>query len=125
MPLEEAFKLAGVISDRAVQSAIGAGSARAAAAEYPDLADLIRREQDTLKQIDVMQASLANQIAAPFNQQLPAIINNLKNEIENLRKAQTILINEIEKVFLNTPILQTLNYNHYLRLKSIYIQERL
>jgi CHAT domain-containing protein len=99
MPLVEAFKLAGVISDRAVQSAIGAGSARAAAAEYPDLADLIRREQDTRKQIDVMQASLAAQIAAPLNQQLPSIINNLKNEIANLRKAQTILINEIEKRF--------------------------
>jgi len=99
VPLEGAFKLAGAISDRAVQSAIGAGSARAAAAEYPDLADLIRREQDTLKQIDVMQASLATQIAAPLNQQFPSIINNLKNEIANLRKAKTILINEIEKRF--------------------------
>jgi CHAT domain-containing protein len=98
-PLIDAFNLAAVISDRAVQTAIGASSARAAAAERPELADLIRREQDTLNQIDVMQASLATQVAAPSNQQLPSIIDNLKNEIGNLRKAQSILIYEIEKRF--------------------------
>jgi hypothetical protein len=94
----EAFKLADFLAGHSVRSALGASSARAAAVN-PDLADLIRREQDALKQIHVLETSLTDVVAAPADQQLPAVIKNLRTKIETLTKARDTLRREIQTRF--------------------------
>jgi CHAT domain-containing protein len=84
----EAFKLADFLAGHSVRSALGASSARAAAVN-PDLADLIRREQDALKQIHVLETSLTDVVAAPADQQLPAVIKNLRTKIEIIKNLRT------------------------------------
>ena len=58
-PIAEAFRVASVIRSRAVQEAIAANSARAAA-KTPELADLVRVEQDTEMQIGALYSLLRN-----------------------------------------------------------------
>ena len=56
------FKLVQAMIGSSVQVALGASGARAAAVD-PELSDLVRREQDALKQINAFQAMLSNSIA--------------------------------------------------------------
>ena len=96
--IAEAFKLADFLAGHGVRSALRASSARTAVVN-PDLADLIRREQDAIKQIHVLEASLTDIVAAPADQQLPAVIENLRARIETLNRAHTILRREIQTRF--------------------------
>jgi len=94
----ESFKLASALAGHTVQSAIGASSARAAVID-PNLTDLIRREQDALKQIQILEVSLSDILAAPVDQQLSSVIENLLTRIKTLSNAHDVLIDEIKTRF--------------------------
>jgi len=95
IPSSEIFKLCQVINYSIVQSALGASGARAAAVD-PILADLVRKEQDALKQIDALHGTLSNAIAAPPDQQNPDALKDLMNTIDTLSNARVILLDEIK-----------------------------
>ena len=95
---EEAFRLAETLHGHTVQSAVVASSARAAVVDR-DLADLARKEQDALKQINVLQTTLTDSLAAPESQQLTAVAEKLRSEIDVLTKARMALLDEIERRF--------------------------
>lgn len=94
----EAFKLVDFLAGHGVRSALRASSARTAVVN-PDLADLIRREQDALKHIHVLEASLTDVVAAPADQQLPTVIENLRGRIQTLNRARDTLRREIQTRF--------------------------
>jgi CHAT domain-containing protein len=97
-PSSEIFMLSQVINYSVVQSALGASGARAAAVN-PILADLVRKEQDALKQIDALHGTLSNAIAAPPDQQNPDALKDLKAAIDTLSNARVVLLDEIKKRF--------------------------
>jgi CHAT domain-containing protein len=94
----EAFRLADTISNQIVQSALGDSGARVAAGNL-ELADLVRREQDARQQINTIKSILMNTLAAPENQQHPTAIKNLKNKLDTLGKARSVLMAEIKRRF--------------------------
>jgi len=94
----EAFRLAGAIGGRTVESALGASGAREAVVN-PDLADLVRKEQDALKQIRVWESSLSDMLVAPPDQQLPAVMEDLRERIDDLSRARNVLLTEIGRRF--------------------------
>ena len=94
----ESFKLAQVMIESSVQSALGASGAREAAVD-PELADLVRREQDSLKQVNAFQSMLSNAIAVPLDQQNPDALKDLQTRIKILKRAQATLLDEIKRRF--------------------------
>lgn len=94
----EMFTLCQEMSGSIVQNALGASGARAAAVD-PELADLVRKEQDTLKQIEALQAILSDAIAAPQDQQNPNALKELKTAIDTLNNARKVLLDEIKRRF--------------------------
>jgi CHAT domain-containing protein len=94
----EAFRLADVARSRSVQRALNASAARAAAGN-PALADLVRREQDATKQINALNALLANLLSAPSDQPDPKAVLDLRARIDVLGRAHGALIAQIEKEF--------------------------
>ena len=94
----EAFRIADVARGQSVQRALDASSARAAAKD-PALADVVRREQDTMKQIGALYGLFANVMAAPTDQRDPAAMRDLRTRIDTLRGARAALAREIEKRF--------------------------
>jgi CHAT domain-containing protein len=91
-----AFKIAEAAKSHTVQGAVVASSARAAETN-PELNDLMRKEQDAIKQIDVLETAIMELLAAPSEQQKPEAIKLLRASIENLRRAHDSLLNEIKK----------------------------
>ncbi|MEE8122565.1 MAG: tetratricopeptide repeat protein, partial [Alphaproteobacteria bacterium] len=96
--IAEAFRIAGMARGQSVQRALGASAARAAAKD-PALADLVRREQDTQKQLGAYYGLLAAMLAAPTDQQNPKAAKSLRARIDKLRGARVALAKEIEKGF--------------------------
>jgi CHAT domain-containing protein len=94
----EAFRIADIARARSVQDALAASGARAAARE-PELADLARREQDARARIGALFGGLTNQLAAPSDQRNPAVIAQLRKQIDDLRAARAALAQEIERRF--------------------------
>ena len=94
----EAFRIADVARSRSVQRALAASSARAAA-EDPALADLVRREQDTQKQVGALFGLFAEVLSAPTDQRDPQALNDLRTRIDQLRGARAALMEEIEARF--------------------------
>ena len=94
----EAFKLADVLSGATVHGAISANTARAAVTSE-DLADLVRKEQDAQKQLQVFETSLTENLAVPLEQQLPEVIQELKIQIDILTRARMVLVEEINNRF--------------------------
>jgi CHAT domain-containing protein len=82
----EAFKLADALSGSAVRGAIGASTVRAAVSS-PELADLVRQEQDAQKQLKLLETALTDNLTAPQDQQLPEVIQALKMKIDTLYTA--------------------------------------
>lgn len=93
-----AFRIAEASRSHIVQRALAASSARAAETN-PELNDLIRREQDAQKQIEVMESTVLDLIAAPSQEQKPEIIKDLQTKINSLNKATVALQGEIKKRF--------------------------
>jgi CHAT domain-containing protein len=81
-----------------VRGATGASTARAAATS-PELAGLVRQEQDAQKQLEVFERALSDNLAVPVEQQLPEVIKELKTKIEALARAHMVLVDEINSRF--------------------------
>jgi CHAT domain-containing protein len=94
----EIFKLVQAMIGSSVQSALGASGARAAAVD-PELANLVRREQDALNQVNAFQKSISNAISAPLDLHNPNVIKDLQVRIEALNIARATLMNEIKRRF--------------------------
>ena len=94
----EAFRIADVARSQAVQGALAASGARAAAGNS-DLADLIRREQDSEKQIAALFAVQARILSEPGGQRDGGALIRLRTRIDDLRKARAALAEEIEQRF--------------------------
>ncbi|MFQ5757850.1 MAG: CHAT domain-containing protein, partial [Acidiferrobacterales bacterium] len=99
----EAFRIADVARARTVQRALNASSVRAAA-RNPELADLVRREQDAVSQIGALHGLLSNALSA---QQAAAVVKDLRIWLDKLRRARAALMAEIEKRF--TQYVQLIN----------------
>ena len=96
--IAEAFKLADVLSGSTVRGAISASTARATVTS-PDLADLVRRERDAQNQLKLLEGALSDNLAAPAEQQLPVVIQELKTKIDTLARARQVLVDEINTRF--------------------------
>lgn len=94
----EAFLVADAIRGKAVQQALTASAARAAATD-PDLADLVRREQDALNRIGALNAILVDALSAPADQQDPGALKELQTTVDSLRGARSTIREEIERRF--------------------------
>src|SRR5262249_19231228 len=68
-------------------------------AQLPDktLADLARREQDTLNRIAALNQLLVRLATAPDDQRLNKVISDMRSEIERLRKEHAALRADIRK----------------------------
>lgn len=92
------FDLTEKISNSAVHSALGAAGARSAVAD-PDLAKLIRQEQDASGRIealeDLLVASLQNAEGEPDHD----VVTTLQGDIRQLELARSSILGEISKRF--------------------------
>ena len=95
---EEIFKLCASLNRSMVRNALGASGARAAAGEE-ELADLVRKEQDSSKQIETFNNMLSNALAAPSDQQNSEGLADLKSTIDSLITARAIILDEINRGF--------------------------
>ena len=94
----EAFRVANLARSGSVKGALAESGARSLASN-PDLADLVRREQDARKQTAALSALLADVLSGPTDQQDPKAVLDLKIRIDNLRGARAALMEEIEGRF--------------------------
>ena len=86
----EGFRLADAARGAAVQQALSASAARSAAGD-PDLADLVRQEQDAAKRIDSLFGLLNNVLNLPNEQQDADAVEDLRTRIDQLRGARAAL----------------------------------
>jgi CHAT domain-containing protein len=91
----EAFRVAEAARQRAVQRALDASAARAAA-RGPGLSDLVRREQDAAKQIAALQGVLATALAHDSSPPSETVV---RERIEKLRVARRTIVREIAERF--------------------------
>ena len=96
---DQAFRVVSFLSVQTTQAALGESSARAAASYDPELSDLVRREQDSHKQVNALEAILSDALMAPPDQQDLKAIKTLRDSVATLTKARTILLDEINKRF--------------------------
>jgi CHAT domain-containing protein len=97
-PAAETFELAEAIRGRAVQEALTASGARLSARD-PEVADLVRQEQDLQRQIGAQLSVLDNLLALPPDQRGDKSVGNLQKEIDSLRAANARAMNEIRRRF--------------------------
>ncbi len=93
---EESFRLADAIRGQGVQRALAQSSARAAASD-PALAEFVRQEQDTQKQVGALQGLLTNVLASPDRDD--TAVRALRTQIDQLRGARAAIRQEIERRF--------------------------
>jgi CHAT domain-containing protein len=94
----ESFKLVQVLIESSANKALGATSARAASV-HPDLSDLVRKEQDSLKQIAALKATVQNALLVSPEQQNPDALQELKDRIRSLTRARSAFVDEIKRRF--------------------------
>lgn len=97
-PVAEAFRIADLARGQGVQRALSSSAARAAATD-PALAALVRREQDTARQVDALYDLLANLQSAPPSEQKPEVIARLRQDAAELTHERKRLFADIEKQF--------------------------
>ena len=95
-----AFRVADAARNRVVQRALAASNARAAARD-PDLARLVRREQDVQRQIAALYGLIADHINPPPDEQNSDIMHRLRERIDERRDERARLAEEIETRFPN------------------------
>jgi CHAT domain-containing protein/tetratricopeptide (TPR) repeat protein len=96
--LETSFTLADFVRAHAVQRAVSASSARYGIKD-PELADLVRSEQDSGKRLDALYGTLAVAVTQPTTAENSAAIESLKEKIDKLSRARFAFIKEIESRF--------------------------
>jgi CHAT domain-containing protein len=94
----ETFRLGEHLRAGSVQQALASSGARAAVND-PELADLIRREQDALSKIGALNRILVDALSRPDSQQNKAAQEQLKVDIDSLRGARAAFREEIERRF--------------------------
>lgn len=94
----ETFRLAQVAHGRSVQRALDASAARSVVGK-PELAELVRREQDAVKQIGALSALLTNLLGRPTQEQDPKSITSLATQIDKLRRARETLRRQTEREY--------------------------
>jgi CHAT domain-containing protein len=94
----ETFRLAEAIRSRSVQQALSASGARVVAND-PAVADLVRKEQDSEKQVGARLGLLNNLLALPPEQRDDTAINDLRKQIETLQTNDSKAKQEIRRRF--------------------------
>ena len=94
----ESFLLADVARSRSVQRALAASGIRAAAGN-PELAALVRREQDTQKRKAALYNILSDILSRPSDEQKAETLASLRSAIGNLEDALPTLRRDIEDRF--------------------------
>ncbi len=94
----EAFRMADALRRGAVQDALAASAARAAARQ-PGLGDLIRKEQDGRQKVESLYEVLLRLVSLPPAQQLPKVMSDMRARIAALEMERTTIYAEIEKRF--------------------------
>ena len=84
----EAFRVADAVRGRAVQRALAAAAARANVTD-PNLAAIIRKEQDDQREVQALGTLLANQMALPTGQRDDKGLAQIHDQIDQLRAART------------------------------------
>src|SRR4030095_15880136 len=95
---EESFRLAEAVRSRSVQNALAA-SAAPAAARTPELAGVVRKQQDLHKQALAQSALLNNVLALPPEQRPGGLVKEVQQELAILRKAEQAARGEIHRRF--------------------------
>lgn len=95
---EEAFRVADLAKSSGVQRALTASAARANIRD-PQLAALARKEQDLQRRVNGLSELLTGLLAAPPEQQLPAVQARIRQDIEAFKTERDGLKKEIEKRF--------------------------
>ncbi|MCP3951641.1 MAG: CHAT domain-containing protein, partial [Desulfobacterales bacterium] len=96
--LSNAFRLAEMAKSQTVQRSVVLSSVRAAARD-PELARMVRKEQDTLKRMETMRGSLINAVSQPVHKQDITVINDLRERLLGIEKSGRDLRDEIERRF--------------------------
>ena len=96
----EAFRIAAFAQSHDVDWAL-AGSAARNKANDPELAELIRAEQDAKLQIDSLTARLSDALSQPSGQQNKTAIASLRTRLERLAQSRITFRFEIESRFSN------------------------
>lgn len=94
----EAFRIADVVRGQLVQKALAASAARAAA-NTPNLAELVRKEQDIGRELASQFNLLSDVLAQPPAQQDVKAVADLRGTIDQLRAERTPLKKEIATRF--------------------------
>lgn len=94
----EAFRIADAARGRSVQRAVTASSTRAAA-RSPELANLVRLEQDTQRHIAALFGVLTEQLSVSADQSDAAAISKLREDIDQLRDERTKFLTQLESQF--------------------------
>jgi len=94
-----AFTIANSLTALSTQTALAESSARAAAQIDPELADLVRKEQDLQKQITVLEAKLSDLLGAASYEQDSGAMNRVRATVDSLHEARTTLQQEITRRF--------------------------
>ena len=97
-PAEEAFRIADAARARSVQRAVAASSARAAVRD-PALAELVRQEQDALREIGALFGLLTSLLSVPAEQRDEDVAVNLREAIDALRGKRATFREKLEKEF--------------------------
>ncbi len=95
--VDEIFKLTDARYSQ-VGTALGESSARAASLADPELAELVRQEQDAGKKLKSLEAVFYNAMAASGGEQSSSLVT-LKREIQSLTEARASINARIEKDF--------------------------
>ncbi len=94
----ESFRIAEFARSRSVQEALAASSTRAAAGNE-ELAELIRREQDSRRQIAALFGLLADVLTLPEDQRDVSTVSSLRKRVDQLRIERGATAEEIERRF--------------------------
>jgi CHAT domain-containing protein len=108
-----AFHIAEALRHHGLSMAISAYSARGNAVD-PSLRDLTRREQDARRQVEVLEATIGNLVAAPADQVDPDHIREVTEQLEQLKAARERILSEIQTT---AP-----RYHNYLQPRSMELE---
>lgn len=97
-PAAESFRIADAARAQGVQRALAESAARSGIRD-PNLAALVRQEQDARRQVSAQFGLLSNILSSPASQQDPAATASLRAGIDTLRRARASLREEIERRF--------------------------
>jgi CHAT domain-containing protein/tetratricopeptide (TPR) repeat protein len=95
---EEGLRMSEAIRGRSVQNALASSAARAAA-RTPEMAEIVRKEQDLHKQAVAQATLLSNVLAEPPEERDPNAVRALEEELARLRKDKQGARREIQRRF--------------------------